>query len=112
MAFERLLVRLFRNPDSRWVLKGGYALELRLGNKARATVDIDLAVLPPPYADLLEVLREAVEQEVRDFFAFRLTPARLPLQGPPLGGLRFSVEALLGASPTAVLCWMWVRGMK
>ena len=38
----------------RWVLKGGYALELRLGHGARATRDLDLSVPPPAMPDLLE----------------------------------------------------------
>ena len=36
VAFERFLARLFGRASSRWVLKGGYALELREGGKARA----------------------------------------------------------------------------
>jgi hypothetical protein len=46
IAFERLLVRLNGAPaDPRWVLKGGFALELRLRNRFRATRDLDLASL-------------------------------------------------------------------
>lgn len=97
VSFERFLARLF-GGDERWVLKGGYALELRLGNRARATLDIDLGVPPPPYADLREVLQEAADQDLGDFFVFRLSPAKSPLQGPPLGA-RFSVEALLDGKP-------------
>jgi hypothetical protein len=29
-AFDRLLCRLFAEPDAPWLLKGGYAMELRL----------------------------------------------------------------------------------
>jgi len=43
VAFERLLARLFGEEASPWLLKGGYALELRLGDTARATRDLDLA---------------------------------------------------------------------
>lgn len=43
VAFDRLLARLFRVDPAPWVLKGGYALELRF-RMARATVDIDLTV--------------------------------------------------------------------
>jgi hypothetical protein len=32
VAFERFLARLFFSGDERWVLKGGYALELRSGD--------------------------------------------------------------------------------
>src|SRR5689334_476323 len=43
VAFDRLLARLFRTDPAPWILKGGYALELRF-RTARATVDIDLTV--------------------------------------------------------------------
>ena len=43
LAFERLLARLFKHPSSSWVLKGGYAMELRWQN-SRATRDVDLTM--------------------------------------------------------------------
>lgn len=43
-AFERLLVRLETAAPGRWILKGGMALEVRLGDRARSTKDLDLAV--------------------------------------------------------------------
>jgi len=47
VAMDRLLARLFLVGDEPWLLKGGYALELRLYPKARTTRDIDLTVLEP-----------------------------------------------------------------
>ena len=51
-AFDRLLCRLFAKPDALWLLKGGYAMELRL-KTARTTRDVDLALkqLPMPTRD-------------------------------------------------------------
>jgi Nucleotidyl transferase AbiEii toxin, Type IV TA system len=75
-AFDRLLCRLFVNPDAPWLHKGGYAMELRL-KTARTTRDIDLALkrLPVPSADwdanaatVLEALREAGQVNLLDFF--------------------------------------------
>lgn len=43
VAFDRLLARLFAVAPYRWVLKGGVALDYRLGTRARTTMDIDLA---------------------------------------------------------------------
>src|SRR6266545_3945430 len=43
-VFERLLVRLEHAMPGQWVLKGGMALEVRLGDRARSTRDLDLAV--------------------------------------------------------------------
>ena len=50
--FDRLLCRLFAKPESPWLLKGGYAMELRL-KTARTTRDVDLALkqLPMPTRD-------------------------------------------------------------
>ncbi len=42
LAFERLLARLVGSGD--WVLKGGFALELRYGWRHRPTKDVDLRV--------------------------------------------------------------------
>ena len=47
VAFERLLARLFAEDDPPWLLKGGYALELRLQDRARSTLDLDLSVPQP-----------------------------------------------------------------
>ena len=43
VAFDRLLSRLFIEQNAPWVLKGGYALELKLAT-ARTTKDIDLGL--------------------------------------------------------------------
>jgi hypothetical protein len=44
VVFERLLVRFALTRERRWVLKGGVAVELRLTDRARATLDLDLAL--------------------------------------------------------------------
>jgi len=41
---ERLLVRLELAEPGRWIVKGGMALELRLGDRARSTRDLDLGL--------------------------------------------------------------------
>lgn len=43
VSFGRLLARLFRTEAVPWVLKGGYALELRF-KAVRFTIDIDLTL--------------------------------------------------------------------
>jgi hypothetical protein len=94
VAFERFLARLFEHGPSRWVLKGGYALELRLGGRARATKDIDLDLPPPPVEDLLDELQEAAELDLGDYFVFVVGRPRA-MRGATLGSFRFSVEARL-----------------
>ena len=41
VAFDRFLARLIRHQPDSWVLKGGFAIQLRLVDKARTTKDID-----------------------------------------------------------------------
>jgi hypothetical protein len=43
-VMERLLARLFRDAHPPWLLKGGFAMDLRFRPKARTTKDIDLSV--------------------------------------------------------------------
>ena len=84
VAFERLLARLFREQDIPWLLKGGYALELRLPERARSTVDLDFSVpnpagLPSNTGDdetfsatqaIYESLQRSVDHEMGDGFQF------------------------------------------
>ena len=102
-AFDRLLCRLFAEPDAPWLLKGGYAMELRL-KTARTTRDIDLAMrrLPTAAADwagnvagVLESLRELGNLDLRDFFTFVFGDATQDLDAAPYGGARFPVDARL-----------------
>jgi len=103
VAFDRLLCRLFANPDCPWLLKGGYAMELRL-KAARTTRDIDLALKHLPLAEagwegnesaVLEALREAGQLEAEDFFTFVFGSATQDLEAAPYGGARFPVDARL-----------------
>lgn len=102
-AFDRLLCRLFARPDAPWLLKGGYAMELRL-KTARTTRDIDLALkrLPASQADwdanaaaVLESLREVGMLDLQDFFTFVFSDAMQDLDAAPYGGARFPVDARL-----------------
>jgi hypothetical protein len=102
-AFDRLLCRLFSIPNAPWLLKGGYAMELRL-KTARTTRDIDLAMrkLPVSSADwdanvsaVLESLREAGNSDLHDFFTFIFGDATQDLDAAPYGGARFPVDARL-----------------
>jgi hypothetical protein len=43
VSFDRLLARLFAEKNAPWLLKGGYAMELRL-RTARTTKDIDISL--------------------------------------------------------------------
>jgi Nucleotidyl transferase AbiEii toxin, Type IV TA system len=95
VAFDRLLARLAATAPDRWLLKGGFALDLRLAERARTTKDIDIDWLPAE-DELLDTLIEAAERDMSDFFSFDIERT-----GPPedrLGGShRFRVSATLAA---------------
>ena len=100
VAFDRFLARLFSRPGSSWVLKGGYAMELRF-HAARATKDLDFTVRTVPGAGaggdvILEQLQELGALDIGDFFTFRVAEASIDLDGAPYGGARYPVEAILG----------------
>lgn len=77
-VFQRVLARLAR--DSRWVLKGGFSLELRLGLAARTTKDLDLLLTEVSVLTaigLQDLLDEALDVDFGDDCTFGV---RLPLQ--------------------------------
>jgi Nucleotidyl transferase AbiEii toxin, Type IV TA system len=100
VAFDRLLARLFREDPPPWVLKGGYALELRF-KAARSTVDIDLTVqrVPALAGDnqdqiVRDMLQTAAHVPLGDWFEFMFGPPAMDLTAAPdAGHARYSVEA-------------------
>jgi predicted nucleotidyltransferase component of viral defense system len=71
VAFERLLCRLQQVAPDQWLLKGGFALELRLPGRARATKDIDLDWRLADEATT-GALIDAARLDLGDHFEFRL----------------------------------------
>jgi len=96
VAMERLLARLFETGDPPWLLKGGYALELRFHPRARTTRDIDLGLVEeakPDWTGLRDRIQQAASVDLHDGFDFLIGPVRKELQGAPGGGARYPVEA-------------------
>lgn len=91
VVFERLLARLEEAASGAWVLKGGFALELRLGANARTTKDIDVDWTLDE-EDAIELLIDAAALELDDGFQFAVERAsdNADLGG---GGQRWSVTA-------------------
>lgn len=91
IVFERLLARIHAVAPDRWVLKGGFALELRLGLQARTTkdVDVDWTLDEPAVTDLL---LDAADHDPDDHFVFTIERLSTDLAG---GGQRWTVLAEL-----------------
>jgi Nucleotidyl transferase AbiEii toxin, Type IV TA system len=102
VAFERLLERL-NGQQPAWVLKGGFALELRYGWQHRPTRDIDLRFGNEiELDDLVPALRTAVAiSTVEDRFSFEFGEVGQELQGAPGGSLRVAVTARLAGQSFA-----------
>jgi predicted nucleotidyltransferase component of viral defense system len=104
VAFDRFLARMFaKGPKATypWVLKGGYAMELRM-HSARTTKDIDLTLYdgtrlsrdPKERGEQVRgMLQEAVATPFNDYFEFLVGEAREDLDGAPEGGSRYPVQA-------------------
>ena len=74
VAFERFLSRLTSAQPGKWVLKGGVALQLRLGERARTTQDVDL-LLQQREADIHDLLVRAALHDLKDGFSFEVSPS-------------------------------------
>jgi hypothetical protein len=97
VAFDRFLARLFQTADTQWVLKGGYAMELRF-QIARATKDLDFtlrAVSTQGGNAVLGYLQETGRRDLNDFFSFRVGAPMMDLDGAPYGGPRYPVDATM-----------------
>ena len=91
VAFSRLLARLQEAAPERWMLKGGFALELRLPGQARATRDIDLD-WQASLDDAAEALIDAAALDLGDYFDFQVARAGAADVGVA-GGIRFRADA-------------------
>ena len=101
VAFERFLARLFSTQPSPWVLKGGYALEVRF-EVARATKDLDLGTrlkivgtVDEQRAILLKKLQERAMLKAEDHFQFRVEPTAKLIESAPYGGFRFPIRSMI-----------------
>ncbi len=93
VAFDRFLARLEKHQPGKWILKGGFAIQLRLVDKARTTKDIDVLVLAE-HRDILSSLRNAGKVNLGDWFQFEIESSEeKPREG--FGGLRFLIRSLL-----------------
>src|ERR1019366_9645686 len=72
VAFERYLARLATASPERWILKGAFALDLRLGLGTRTTKDIDLARTDDEQAATADLMA-AAGLDLGDFFSYRVS---------------------------------------
>ncbi|MCI0519817.1 MAG: nucleotidyl transferase AbiEii/AbiGii toxin family protein [Chloroflexi bacterium] len=93
VAFDRFLARLLQFQPTQWVLKGGYAIELRLVGKARRTKDIDVLALAD-HGDIQSSLRGAGQMDLGDWFQFEVQ-SNPDSSLDEWGSRRFHIRSLL-----------------
>lgn len=102
VVFERLLARLVKTMPDTWIVKGGAALEIRLGGRARRSLDLDMATRLNSIggADLHQQLVEVLATDpFEDWFEFLVAaPAGISPDDAGRAGWRFSVDARLAGS--------------
>jgi hypothetical protein len=93
IAFDRFLARLFHDQSSKWVVKGGLALQLRLGERARTTKDIDLLMLVQA-GEIYPRLRIAGQLDLEDWFSFEIANVAQSTTDD-FGGTRYQLQSFL-----------------
>src|SRR5438445_510711 len=100
-VIERLLAHLFTDEKAPWLLKGGFAMDLRFRPQARTTKDVDLSVVLvagtgcPTLSELRERLQAAVDVDVGDFLTYRIGEPKSEFTNAPQGGARYPCAAVL-----------------
>ena len=98
-VFDRLLARVFVNPTSPWVLKGGNAVLVRV-HDARTTKDLDLLHRLADIDAAVEALRLVASTDMDDHFRFFITKVDKDASGmaqPNVAGAKVYVDAYAGA---------------
>jgi hypothetical protein len=97
-VIERLLARLFHSSDAPWLLKGGFAMDLRYRPRSRTTKDVDLSVSLASAGvatELRDRLQAAADIDLGNHVTFRIGELKSELTNAPEGGGRFPCEAVM-----------------
>lgn len=96
VAFDRFLARLAKKEPEAWIVKGGFALQLRLGARARTTKDIDVSATNRwNREETATHLRAVASSAFGDWFEFEVGEPVEAVTGAPGNGLRFPIRCLL-----------------
>lgn len=88
-----------KDPEA-WIVKGGFALQLRLGERARTTKDIDVSATKAwTREETLASLRVAASLDLGDWFEFEVGEPAEAATGAPGRGFRFPIRCLLDGRP-------------
>lgn len=97
-ALERLVERLSRTAPDRWAVKGGFALETRLGDRARVSVDLDADHVDGAAAARIDLQRAAAE-DIGDHFDFAVAGSEELRDAGVRLAVRYRLESALAGRP-------------
>jgi hypothetical protein len=96
VAFDGFLARIGEKEPEAWIVKGGFALQLRLGARARTTKDIDVSSTNRwTREETTAHLRAMASLVLGDWFEFEVGDPAHAATGAPGLGLRFPIRCLL-----------------
>jgi len=93
VTFERFIARLQTIQPDTWILKGGLAMQLRLGMQSRTTKDIDLFTKELS-GSIFDSLVETTSFDIGDWFRFEVRQTG-DIPEDDFGGHRFQVVCRL-----------------
>lgn len=93
-VLERLMARLSKVAPGRWALKGGFALETRLGERARVSLDLDAEHRHGADAARADLQRATIE-DVGDHFAFAVVGSEELTESGLRLAVRYKLESAL-----------------
>jgi hypothetical protein len=109
VAFDRFLARLAKKQPKAWIVKGGFALQLRLGDRARTTKDIDVLAVNLWTGDqTLAQLRAAASLDLGDW---SLKSANQQKQQPKRQGADFVFQFAACSTAAGLKLSIWTSGM-
>jgi hypothetical protein len=94
IVFDRLVSRLISNNPPTWIVKGGFALDLRFGLNARSTKDLDLLSILSA-SETVEALLSIDQSPSDDHFEFNARVKSRVIGDQPSNTASFHVNALL-----------------
>lgn len=101
-ALERLMARLAQDAPRRWALKGSFALDTRLGQNARPSMDMVIDHVEGAAA-AREDLQRAIALDLNDHFAFSIIGTEQVVEGDERLAVRYRMEASLAGVPFEVV---------
>lgn len=96
-ALERLVARLTKAAPGRWALKGGLALQIRLHEHARPSLDLDVDHAKGGDA-ARDDLQRAASLDLGDGFAFAIIGAEELREGGQRLAIRYNLQSLVSTT--------------